>query len=55
MIIGGWHLKPINENKTVVTNLAINDLKGSIPKFVANAAVIAHRKTLDSLRNYTAK
>ena len=43
MVIGGWHFKPISEDKTIVTNLAINDLKGSIPKFVANAAVLAHK------------
>lgn len=37
MLIGGWHFEPIDAQSTKVYNFAINDYKGSIPKFVLNS------------------
>ena len=49
MIIAGWICKEIDEWNTLVTNFGINDLKGSIPKFVINASVSTHSGILVNL------
>jgi hypothetical protein len=66
MKVGGWYFKTIKppnysgedqeddydpmKYSTLMKNLAINDLKGSLPKFIANAGALAHRQSLVSLR-----
>lgn len=50
-MIGGWILTKIDENKTSVMNMAINDLKGAIPKFVINATASSHSGLLVNFSN----
>ena len=50
-MIGGWILRKISDNKTSVINMAINDLKGSIPKFVINAGASTHSGLLLNFKN----
>ncbi|CAI2387246.1 unnamed protein product [Moneuplotes crassus] len=42
MIIAGWTLKKISDTETEVVSFAVNDLKGSIPKFVINVGASSH-------------
>ena len=43
-------LEKLDENRTKVTSFAINDLKGSIPKFVANAGASNHSGIFNNLK-----
>lgn len=56
-MIAGWVCSKIDENTTLVKNYAVNDLKGSIPKFVITAGASTHagvftnlKKTLDEMK-----
>jgi hypothetical protein len=49
-VVGGWIFNPIDKNTTIVKNYAVNDLKGSIPKFVVNAGASTHRDQFIRLR-----
>mmetsp|Transcript_17723 Transcript_17723/g.17434 ORF Transcript_17723/g.17434 Transcript_17723/m.17434 type:complete len:103 (+) Transcript_17723:674-982(+) len=42
IVIAGWILRKIDESQTEVISFAINDLKGSIPKFIANVGSSSH-------------
>ena len=50
MIVAGWILTEIDEENTFVTNFGVNDLKGSMPKFVINASASTHSGLLVNLK-----
>mmetsp|Transcript_14993 Transcript_14993/g.13160 ORF Transcript_14993/g.13160 Transcript_14993/m.13160 type:complete len:80 (+) Transcript_14993:150-389(+) len=50
MIIAGWVLEEIDQNTTKVSSFAVNDLKGSIPKFVINAGSSNHSSIFTNLK-----
>lgn len=55
MIIGGWYFQPIEGgNKTRATNFAVNDYKGSIPKFVLNMGASTQGSVFKGLRDILA-
>jgi hypothetical protein len=50
LVIAGWICTKVDKDTTFVQNFAVNDLKGSIPKFVTNSGASYHAQIFTNLK-----